>query len=761
MGDVNMELVKVEKNQIIARKKDKVKDWYLIQEGTVIQKFGFSEVKLGRNAIIGILESDRFLCDYIAGEDTVLAAFTCENSDDLKKILIGQEKLRKIFLKAALEQRNQMFEVYANLYTKSRKFHTFVENIYNQYEVICNKYKIELGNFSKMEYFKPLEMKHRAEEWEIKNSISLVKKYMPEYLGLMERDDSLTLGVILEASAQMRRVTLGINEMEYYIAYNKDILMSENENDIFKLYFKLAIESYNKKYEITPITEQIHNIANFTKEMGIYNIRLVSRRLTEYDNYDFEIVSENDNDSNVPVRKEIDIMSVDCMDHILRYAGYNNNEIEEICTKINKYKSLPDMHSTDEVAYKLRRTITPMFYEIYRKVFLKAVQDESTLTPIIEMFLNFGFMDMELVGEEKAKALYDMTAHMDICHSENIYTIYTWLKAIYQGKKEPSKNEFDMDFVNYLAEERTAGKITKQQEMELRDDCTMKVEYEIKNMFATVNKTTYGKITSFCPILNEYDLINSIDKMLVTSEKIENALNDIRKVDFSLFYREVNFADPAKGINKELIMKEIMPDIILMPNVGIRAMMWQETAGIKRDTPGRFMFPIFTSVDLSDMMLETVARFRWEMCRKIQGVHWNDIRDKSLTAEYCSYIQFYRKNNELSAEAKEKVKSTLTKVKNNYREVFVRDYVNWIKFESKGSFRLNKISRDILVRYCPFVKNIRNELKINPMYQNSIQRYEVEVMRKLQRYKGVYEKYQKSGGVITQELKDNILYYQM
>ena len=58
-----MELVKVQKDQVIASKKDKVKDWYLIQEGTVIQKFGFSEVKLGRNAIIGILESDRFLCD--------------------------------------------------------------------------------------------------------------------------------------------------------------------------------------------------------------------------------------------------------------------------------------------------------------------------------------------------------------------------------------------------------------------------------------------------------------------------------------------------------------------------------------------------------------------------------------------------------------------------------------------------------------------------------------------------------------------------
>ena len=29
------------------------------------------------------------------------------------------------------------------------------------------------------------------------------------------------------------------------------------------------------------------------------------------------------------------------------------------------------------------------------------------------------------------------------------------------------------------------------------------------------------------------------------------------------------------------------------------------------------------------MMVETTGRYRWEICRKIQGVHWNDIRDKS------------------------------------------------------------------------------------------------------------------------------------
>ena len=115
--------------------------------------------------------------------------------------------------------------------------------------------------------------------------------------------------------------------------------------------------------------------------------------------------------------------------------------------------------------------------------------------------------------------------------------------------------------------------------------------------------------------------------MLVTAQKLDESLHKIRDIDFSAFYREVQFSDPDKGINREMIMKEIMPDIILMPNAGTRSMMWQETAGVRRDTSARFLFPIFTAVDIDDMMVDTVGRYRWEICRKIQGVHWNDIRE--------------------------------------------------------------------------------------------------------------------------------------
>lgn len=759
-----MEIIKVKRDQVIAKKNDKVNYWYLVQEGTVIQKFDFSEVKFEKNAIIGILEKDIYLCDYVAGEDTVLAAFLCGDSTYLKNILTGQEKIRNIFLRAAIAQRHQLLCVYSELNNKARQFHTFVETLYNDYTTFCNKYRIEQESFSRIEHFNQLEMRHKAESWEVNNSVSIMKNYMQEYLQLMGKDDSLTVGVIMEAAAQMRRFALGIGEMENYLSYNKDIMISDSRNDLFALFFNLSIKTYAKKYDIEPIVKDINLIVQVAGKLNVYNTRMLARRFNEFKNYDYENILSGGVSAEalgVNVRKEIDITAEDCMTHILEYAGYNDEEIDSISQTIESYWNLPDRMSTDNAVYALRRKISSVYYEIYYKVFMHAVKDESTLTPILEMFLNFGFMDMSFVGEEHAQALYELSAHLDICRSEHIFTIYEWLKCIYNGEKDTSKNEFDMDYNEYLADMEKSGKITAEQMKSYQQDREKMVEYEINNMFTSVNKVTYGRITTFCPILSDYDLNSAIEKMLVTADKLENAINEIRKIDYSIFYREVMFSDAEKGINCERIMKEVLPDIILMPNVGSRVIMWQETSGKKSDTPGRFMFPIFTMSDVNDLMLEVMGAFRWELCRRIQGIHWNDVRDKSLTAEYCSYIQFYSKNHELSADAKEKIKTALARAKNNYREVFVKDYINWINYESNGSFRLNKIARDILVRYCPFSKAIRHGLATNPLYQVSITKFEAETEKQIKKYKTIYDRYEKAGGVITEDLKQNMLYYQM
>ena len=744
-----MQVMKIQKGKRIAKRKDIVKEWYLIQSGSVIQKLGLAEVTLGPNAIIGILERDWFICDYIAGEDTAIAAIPCGNADDLKNILAANERYRIVFLRTAIEQRHRIFVLYSQIYKRMSQFHAFVQTVYNDYKSFCGNYQLDEQPFPQMDYFNRLEMKHKAEAWEVNNSTSLIKNVLKDYIQMMVRDDSLCVGVIMEASAQMHRAMLGIGEMVTYLSDRKEILLAESENDIFHLYFDLAIRAGKRLLDIAPVRQELTFLSEFIRKIQIYEPALIRTRIKQYEEYDFENVA------SAQLSKKVDVLTEDCLKHILEFAQTEPDESAAFLAQVESYRSLPDMTSTDAAAYKIRKQIAPLFYNIYFKVFMQAVEDEDAASPIIEMFLNFGFMDTKLAGEENTKALYDLTGRLRQFKSERVYTIFTWLKSIYFGRNEPSKNEFELDYPAYLLEQKKNGDLNEEQVKKMQNDQKEKVRFEIQNMFNSANRITYGKITTFCPILCEFDLINTIDKMAVTVERLEDELNKIRKIDFSAFYREVNFTNAANDIlSHELLMSEVLPDIILMPNAGTRAMMWQETADKRRDTRARFLFPIFTAANLEEMMIETVGRYRWEMCRKIQGVRWNDIREKSLTSEYCDYLQFYRKNRDLSADAKDKLKTAIQRAKNNYREVFVKDYQSWINYESKGSFRLNKVAREILIVYCPFAKDIRTALKVNPMYQR-------DNAKKAQRLTALYEKYQKAGGEITEELQQNLLYCQL
>ena len=75
--------------------------------------------------------------------------------------------------------------------------------------------------------------------------LSLIHIY--EYIKLMQKDDSLCIGAIMEASYQTRRVMQGIIDMVDYLKYNQDILLSESENDLFHLYFELDV--YKRQVE--------------------------------------------------------------------------------------------------------------------------------------------------------------------------------------------------------------------------------------------------------------------------------------------------------------------------------------------------------------------------------------------------------------------------------------------------------------------------------------------------------------------------------
>lgn len=746
-----MNTIKVKKGDLVVKKQDKVIEWYLIQEGAVTRNDRMAQICLSANSIIGILESEWFSCDYIAKEDTTLIVIPCNNAESLLTMLTAHENYRPIFLRTALEQRHKTLCLYAQLQQKCALLHQSVEGFYQDYQDMCAGFITRAKEFERIQNFTVLTMQHKALNWEIQNSNHLVSGHLREYMQLMIQDEYLCVGAIMEASAQMRRVTLGISEMVTYLLANREMLESDNEDDLLHLFAALAADQSDNASHQKQCREKMHEILAIMERLEIYDASLLAECRSLCDSAFFG------NTRETGIRLE----SEDCVSAILSFAGYDKQQIRDFKSLLAQWKALPDLYSANDDARRLRKQLAASFYDIYEKAFFQSMICMERPSPILMMFFHFGFMDVELVGLENANLLMKFTESVDLFQSEHVFTIYEWLCNIYWGKAEPSRNEFDLDYKGYLKEQLRQGAISAQDYDFLQDDIKNKVRFEIHNMFQSGHRICFGKVTSFCPILSSGEMLQPLEKTALTAERVISALNVIRNMDYSLFYRSLSFSDVEHGLNQEWIMREILPDVILMPTIGAKSMMWQETASVKNDTPARFLFPLFMTGNFEDQLMATCGRYRWELCRKIQGVYWNDFREKSLTSEYCDYLQFYRKNKELSGEAKDKLQLLLQRCRNNYREVFATDYVMWLKYESNGSFRLNKITRNFLITYCPFSKSIRESLSGNPLYQNAFHRLDIENDKKVSRLNALYTKYQAAGGTITPELKENLRFYQM
>lgn len=397
---------------------------------------------------------------------------------------------------------------------------------------------------------------------------------------------------------------------------------------------------------------------------------------------------------------------------ILKYAQVPDAEQKEIVTYIHAFVNANDRLSTQDDMRKLKKQITGIFYKLYKLCIFQWFENENA--PLaVKLFLNYGYIDERLLDENQIVYLCKIISKKYEAFSCPIYSLPEWLKEIYEGRKDPSRDSFEQDYRDVLREKKRTGDITEAQEKEYLEDGRRKVMFEIDNMFISNNKIVNGKLSTFVPILYKDEIFGSLDRLFLPKDTLHQTIIDLEKKDFTIFNREVLYTNPEIKIEKETVIKHVYPDVILMPVYGTASSMWQEITGKKRDTPGRFIFPSITETEVDKLVTKAFGRFHWEYCRCEQGVFWNNIQYKSLTSEYMDYIQYYRKNHELSEEKREKIKMQILRARNNSREIFLSDYELWIYNESKSAIKLNKVSRAILATYCPFCKEIREFLKTN------------------------------------------------
>lgn len=776
-----MTTIQLKKGDYLVKKGEPLKAIFIVLRGAVSLRTEYSEIALGTGSVLGLVggNAGTYFCDYIATEDAMIASYKYESPEDFEGIFSEQPKYSYAFLHAAVSQCKTIYEKYSALMGRAQAIADFVTKHCSEYEFDCSQAGFEVKEVAVAE-LQQMNLPEPIRAWEMGYYQDLMGQEEKALRFFYNEHPSLCVGEILNIAEMISRMSSNMDSLTEYLMKAKEVLICEEE-DLVELWYDYSMKLARRGDSTMMAQVKVYELQDFLSKVGLFTAEEVNARIKYYTAMDFknyvllhsveEQKAEEELGEVAEKMTREEVLKTDFPAYIMGYAGYGEEEIAKCKALLKSYALVAvAQDNTTSECQRVRKELTNLFYDIYEKAFMRAVKARSIST-VMELFFQFGILDLQMAGTDHIDELLAAVASIQEQQKvqkeraaageafAKVFTAFQWLCMIYKGEREPSKNEFDVDYAGDLLEQRKSNLITRGQENELKHDQLKKLQFELHNMFKTNNRITYGRITSFCPVLHEKDFTRSAESMLLTLEKINAAIDEVRGLDYTCFYREVYFMAPEHGIERTEIMKEVLPEVILMPNIGSRAMMWQETSGVKRDTPARFIFPIMTIGDLSQMMTETAGRYRWEICRKILGVRWNDIREKSLTSEFYDYVQFYRKNRDLSQQAKDKVKADLLHAKNNYREVFVADYVDWMKHESQGSFRLNKVSRRIISDYIPFPSEVRKKLSDNPMYKELFTKSNIIMSRKREKERVLFDRYTSNGGVMTAELQAHMDFY--
>lgn len=761
----------VKKNEIIFMQGEQVKQVGIVLSGKVLMENEWFKLVRPQGSFLALndLNQEEYSGTYTAMEDSVVYALPVIGQEPLRDIINKNADYRAIMIASQYKYVTAIARIRQDLYDRVSRLYTFAKRSYENYESACLNAGMsviefdelrELPMYEKIEavgedklgyYAAAAKIPLGANKLYFSYSEEMVDYQVMEVLELVDtfKEDIVAMVEYLKDLLSLIAHRDNHNLLEYACVQGQEMRKGGNVSEDMQELLSDIVNEVDFQY--TALKKQIKNVAQIDIDAMRARVSdVITKEMTET-----EKKSKEEKEATI----KRDVLSLKgSMEQVIKYGGLAEETAEKLRTNVEHLVKAPDRLSVEDDVKKAKKTITPIVFELYLACFRKMYSENRGIPKAVELFLNFGMLDERLLEQEHLEFLcgIDIAEDDGPCH---VFTMVEWLTAIQEGRREASKSEFDEDYIENLRTLKKQGEITEEQMKKLANDMDRRVEYEVRNMMMSNMRVAYGQPTAYMPILYKEAIYGYLDKILVTKKAINESVTRLMKIDYSAFYREVIYSNNDLKIINETTMKNVYPDIILFPLFGINASMWQEVGGKSKSTPGRFVFPMLTNTNIDDMMVKMFGRFRWELCRNIQGMQWNDIKVKSLTSEYMDYIQFYRKNRELSEEWREKVKLQIQKGRNNSREIFLMDYEAWVKNESNGSMKLNKVSRELLATYCPFEKSLRTKLNGQRAYELAQARHGRNCQKKTQEFELKIKAMQKETDNIPKEIMDTYEFF--
>ena len=390
-----MGIRELKKDEVLHTIGERVQKLDIVLKGTIRVSNSDGGMVLKTGAIIGAAEKpdEGYTFDYKADSDASVYTYDYANLADVVRVIKLNQKIAPVLASSSARAAVDCHSWYEKLRMESEDLYNGVKRDLEDYKSLM----MELGKvpeeYPEVENLMEPREAEGMEEWRLEYLNSLIENDASIRKDFYALNVGICTGMILSNTDFMKIVYSEIIRVSRYREYINEVTAS------FKMDYKYAKAQTKNDDE---------------DEDGVHEIK-------------------------------------DALHIILGYSGVSTSTTQVFEKLVHEYSAVPDKSDTSDELRKLRKEISRIFYDIYTAVFLKTLED--TNPPLeVKMFLLFGFMDENLAGAENTTILANFAKNWRSDPEGHVVTIREWLKLVFDMKVNPSKNEFDSDYIEYLRE---------------------------------------------------------------------------------------------------------------------------------------------------------------------------------------------------------------------------------------------------------------------------------------------------------------------
>jgi len=504
----------------------------VVIRGRVLARTESVKIALPSGSFLGVfdLSVGHYISDYIAMEDSMLYAFPVHDKKMLRAMLTSTNKdYRGLIVNSLTRYFYELSRINAEFHKTATELHRLLADTYTRYKGFCRdagEGAVMLSALENIEAYQdesPMDRKSFSYYEDLARVPADVQK---SFFGC---GLELTMFHIKELSALISNLTIDTRDVCSYIKEYFSCLYNDGSQNLLMGLMKLSGEVSKKNRPVQGLQQMLDKLLEeFNRMSGILERYMGMPPMIKRERlekmYSAVLVGEEMDDSSETAvgasDEEIYQSLRGTLQQLIDFSEVPKDSLKVFVDAMNTFVRAKDRMSTEDDFRALRRQIADGFYTIYRAIFLKTLKEERTLPKAVELFLNYGFTDERLLTKEQTLDLCRLDVSTNNKYHCNLYTIPEWLHAVYTNKRQPSKNEFDMEYIEMLREQKKMGEINADEEKKLANDQMKKLEYEMQNMFRYNHRIVNGQPSVFVPVLCSEQMMSSPSRAAITKDRM-------------------------------------------------------------------------------------------------------------------------------------------------------------------------------------------------------------------------------------------------